>query len=125
MQLKHLTAAIALALLMFLGSCGTDSVGTADPNPGDASASYKSALEQSGVHDGTVDNASQNSDTWDSNHQFTQDKQINTRGKESMGDDLRDAGKKAKNGIENATRDIKNGAKDTAIDTKNAVENMR
>lgn len=117
MQLKLLTATIALALLMCLGACGIDRNDEADPNPEDSSASYKSELERNGVHDG-------NSANWDGTNQFTQDKQNNAQGNQSMGDDLQNAAEKARNGIDKTTRDLTDAAKDAGRDLNQGARDL-
>lgn len=125
MQRKLMTAGIAFALLMSLGACGFDGFGTTGSKTGEPSASSKSALEQNGVPEGVANQyAGQKSDTWDSKNQFTQDKQINTQGKESLGDDLQNAGEQAKNGLDTTARDIANGAKNAGRDLKEGARDV-
>lgn len=119
MQPKFLTAALALVLGMSLTACGTkDAAGMPDTTQ---NSTYESKYSQNRVEPGAAYNNS------------TPNNKNNTNNNNTLGEDLKEAGEKAKNGIkdttkdaaegvQNTTRDAANGVKDLTQDAKNALD---
>ncbi|MDF2838396.1 MAG: hypothetical protein K0S60_99 [Evtepia sp.] len=98
MRSYFLTAALALVLLCSLGGCNWDTASDFDDD-NRLTASQRSAIERNGVHDGN---------DWD---------------RRDWGDDIGDAGERAKNGLKDTARDITNGVNNATRNTENAINN--
>lgn len=101
MRSSFFIVALTLVLLCSLGGCTTNTAGRYNDN-NQLTASERAAMERDGVRDGT-------------NYGW------NNR---DLGKDMQNAGERAKNGIENTTRDITNGVRNATRDTKGTMENV-
>lgn len=119
MRAKYLSAALTLLLVGSLTACGMGD--TAGYRTGDSTASERSSLEENGVHDGMAPTKPVPYDQLpgESSIQSTPNNGNHTDGKNTLGDDLRNAGEDAKQGLEKAGRDAANAMRDSG----NALDN--
>jgi len=135
MRSNLLTAAIALVLLCSVAGCDMNTAGDYNDTR-EQTASERSVIERDGVYNGEKDTGwnRQIFGYGDGYSQSAQDTVNDAKNNNTLREDFRDAGEKAKdsiedttrdiaNGAENTTRDIANGAKDATRDMTNGVRN--
>lgn len=121
MRSNLLTAAIAMVLFGSMAGCAND---TAGYDTRELTASNRTAIVRNGVHDGNAD-AGWNRREFgygDGNMQTAPKDRTNVADDRTLGQDIRNAGDRAMNGVEDTTRDVANGVRNAARDTRNAVE---